>query len=311
MSLRIARVLLAAAARRWPGDLREELHQEWSAELHVLAEQRRHARMLRYAASLAVARPVRRADPVAAPLTGAARVARLVLVAPVLAVLLLIACLIAMNLVVGLIAPEDPLGIDPQLPVLTLFALCTAVLLARLGRKWTVAAAPVPLVLAVTVPGFAFGVMAQAVVGMEKVTQHAPSYAVFFLGLGAALIFVARLAAAGRRRAAWSVGILGATLAADVAVILTVLGDNAMAEESPHPLSAPVWLFTALTDSGFGLSPMQVFLIGDVVELDALLYLVLAALALGAVIAGSAARSTALDPAASPIAPAPSGGLSR
>lgn len=311
MSLRIARVLLAAAARRWPGDLREELHQEWSAELHVLAEQRRHARMLRYAASLAVARPVRRADPVAAPLTGAARVARLVLVAPVLAVLLLIACLIAMSLVVGLIPPEAPLGIDPQLPVLTLFALCTAVLLARLGRRWTVAGGPVALVLAVTVPGFAVGALAQAVFGMEKVTQHVPAYAVFFLGLGVALLAVTRLAAAGRRGAAWAVGILGATLAADIAVMLPVLDANAMPSERPHPLSAPLWLFTALTDSGFGMDAMQVFIIGDAVELDALLYLVFAALALGAVIAGSAARSTALDPVASPIAPAPSGGLSR
>jgi hypothetical protein len=301
VSLRIARILLAAAARRWPDHLRDELHREWSAELHVLAEERRHGRMLRYAASLALARPARRPDPVAPPLTGAARVARLVLAAPVLTVMLLIASLVAMNLVVGMIPPDNPLGIDPQIPVLTLFVLCSAYLLARLGRRWTVTSAPVALVLAVTVPGFAVGVLANAAFGgTEKVTQHAPAYAVFFLGLGVVLAVVARLAAAGRGRAAWSVGILGATLAADIAVILTVLGVDALPEDRPHPASAPVWLFTALTDAGFGvpsLDGMRIFIIGDVVELDAMLYLVFTAFALGAVIAGARRQEVpVLDP---------------
>jgi hypothetical protein len=287
----IARVLLAVAVRRWPVRLREELHQEWSAELYVLAEERRHARMLRFAASLAIARSARRSVPVGVLLTGAWRVARLVLVAPLIAMALLVASFVAMSLIVSLLEDVLPFAMDLQLPLATLFTLVSAVLLARLGRRWTTAGAPTMLLLAVTVPGFTFGVLVHAVLnGTEKVMRHVPAYAVFFLGLGAVLVAVARFAGAGRGRAAWWTGILGATLIADIAVMLLVLNANVSPEEAPHLASAPVWLFTAFTDSGFGLpSPtgMQIFVIGDLVELDPFLYLVFTSLALGAVIAGS------------------------
>jgi hypothetical protein len=86
VSERIAQALLRLAARRWPARLRDDMHQEWRAELHVLAAEHRPAAMLRYAASLAVARPVRE------PVTAAVRVAalwqavRLCLLAPLAAV---------------------------------------------------------------------------------------------------------------------------------------------------------------------------------------------------------------------------------
>ena len=101
-------------------------------------------------------------------------------------------------------------------------------------------------------------------------------------------MLVARLARTGRSRAAWWTGIFGAVLIADVAVMLTVWRSSG--DEVPHPASAPVWLFTALTHSGFGLpspSGMEIFVIGDIVELDPLLYLTFTALALGTVIAGT------------------------
>ncbi|MEJ3745939.1 hypothetical protein WEI85_21930 [Actinomycetes bacterium KLBMP 9797] len=57
MTRRLVRPLLALAVRRWPAHLRDEMRAEWEAELHELASQRRQARMLRFAASLAATRP--------------------------------------------------------------------------------------------------------------------------------------------------------------------------------------------------------------------------------------------------------------
>jgi hypothetical protein len=291
VSQRIARVLLAVALRRWPPVLRDELHREWSAELHVLAGQRQHGRMVRYALSLALARPARRSVPVTAVLAGTWRVGRLVVVAPLAALASVAASLVAMNVVVGLL-PSVPLATDLQLPLATLFTLCCAVLVARLGRRWAVTGAPGALLLAVTVPAFALTASVPAFSGgADKVAVHAPGNAVFFLGLAGVLVLVARYAGSGRRRAAWWIGVCGAVLAADVAVALTVSGVDAPPGEAPHLASAPVWLFTSLTDTGFGLpSPtgMQIFLIGDVTEPDPLLYLAFTALALGAVTAGGA-----------------------
>jgi hypothetical protein len=148
-------------------------------------------------------------------------------------------------------------------------------------------------VLAVTVPGLVAGVLVAALTdGAYKLNLHAPAYAVFFLGLGLVLAAVARLATAGRTRAAWWTGILGAVVAADIAVLLPLLRVDLAPDEALHHGYAPVWLFTALTDSTFGLphpTGPEIFTIGDVVELDPYLFMVFTGLALGAVIA--AARS--------------------
>jgi hypothetical protein len=57
---RFARWCLARAARRWPAELREEMHAEWLAELHTLEAERATApERLRYAFSLVAAPPIR------------------------------------------------------------------------------------------------------------------------------------------------------------------------------------------------------------------------------------------------------------
>ncbi|MDG4772961.1 hypothetical protein [Solwaraspora sp. WMMD792] len=72
MSQRIADWLLAVAARRWPAHLREEMSREWAGELHALGHEEsvvaalRKWRQLRFAASLALARPPG-ADPAPLP----------------------------------------------------------------------------------------------------------------------------------------------------------------------------------------------------------------------------------------------------
>jgi hypothetical protein len=143
--------------------------------------------------------------------------------------------------------------------------------------------------LAVTVPGFAVGVLLNALLdNARKVAVHTPAYAVFFLGLAAVLALTARLARAGRTRRAWWTGILGATAAADVAVLLPLLRIQAPSDEALHVAYAPLWLFTALLDSGFGLphpTGMEIFTIGDVTEPDPFLFLIFTGLALGAILA--------------------------
>ncbi|PWR04829.1 hypothetical protein DKT68_30130 [Micromonospora acroterricola] len=53
---RVAEMVLAVAARRWPTDLRDDLQREWVAELHVLAADGRRTKMVGFAVSLAVGR---------------------------------------------------------------------------------------------------------------------------------------------------------------------------------------------------------------------------------------------------------------
>jgi hypothetical protein len=63
MLQRLVTRLLAGAVARWPADLREDLAREWAAELHALEHEAgaaaplRRWRQLRFAASLAAARP--------------------------------------------------------------------------------------------------------------------------------------------------------------------------------------------------------------------------------------------------------------
>ncbi|GAA3398347.1 hypothetical protein [Cryptosporangium minutisporangium] len=207
------------------------------------------------------------------------RVVRLALLGPLTAVLLF-----AVGLVVLASLPlPEPL----QYPVLTLLGVGGAAVLARLGRWWTLPDAGLSaLVFCVTAPPLLLGVAQYALLhSSSKLTTHGPAYLVFFGGLAGLLVAVDRLVAAGRRARAWSVGVLGAVVLADLAVIVTVVLSGA---DAPHPASAPVWLFTALTDSGFGLpspSGWETFTITDAVELDPLLYLLSGGLALGAVTA--------------------------
>jgi hypothetical protein len=288
VSLRIARALLALAARRWPARVRADVEREWLAEVDVLATQRRHARMLRFALSLAAARPPER-PPLTALLPAAWRAVRLMILAPVIALVLMVAGVMLMNSVAILIPVNR--WMDPQVPLATAGTLVCAVLLARLGDRWTLPGARIPLVLAVTVPGFAVVVAARYFIGGTKhLARHLPGHAIFFLGLAVLLFVVHRLATAGHTRRAWWIGVLGATVVADIAVIPPVLNAQIPPFETVHAGYAPVWLFTALTDSAFGLphpTGSEKFMIATTTELNPLLFIVYAALALGAVVSAA------------------------
>ncbi|GGQ49386.1 hypothetical protein [Couchioplanes azureus] len=286
---RIAEALLRLAVRRWPARLRDDLRREWAAELHVLAGEARAGAMLRFAASLAVARPAREPGTAAARAGALWRALRLTVVAPLTAAAVFLVAIV----VAGVLLPDTG---ALQYAATTLLLGAGAVLLARLGRWWTVGgAATTTLVLAVTVPGCAAGFLQYALSGNSaKLATHGPAYLIFFGGLGALLPRVDRLAATGRRARAWWIGALGALALADAAVMVPVF----LATGTPHPASAPLWLFTALTASGFGLpSPAgwEIFTILDQTELDPQIFLLCTGIALGAVMFRAPARTETAD----------------
>jgi hypothetical protein len=204
------------------------------------------------------------------------RALRLVVVGPI-AVLALLVTALMVSTVAGTALPEPWL--------FALWSLATvgaAVLLARSGRWWALPGAGLmQQVLAVTVPAFLLLLLMYPLAGSaEELPRHAPGYALFFGGLLVVLPVAARLAAAGRRVAAWWAGGLGALFLADAAVALTV------ARGGLDPAYAPAWLFVALTDSGLGLMPdWDKYRVLDIVELDPPLYIGFAGLALGVVLA--------------------------
>jgi hypothetical protein len=282
--------LLRLAVLRWPERRRAEVHHEWSAELHVLAAEGRHWQMLRFAASLAAARPT---AGLGARLW---RAVRLVVLAPAAALALLIGVLFVVNLASMQVFPFLLQYQEVQVTLFTVLTLGAALPLAWLGRRWSMPGRSTPLLLAVTVPGFvACTVLYLVGTSTSKTGLHAPGFALFFAGLGGLLVVVLRRARAGRRRSAWWIGVLGAVAIADVATMLPLLRSGWV--DLPVA-SAPLWLFTTLTGSDFGLpvlTPEAVFTILDLVELDPLFYIVFTGLALGAVMAhAQAAAATSL-----------------
>ncbi|MBB4740355.1 hypothetical protein BJY16_003814 [Actinoplanes octamycinicus] len=306
MSRRIAEALLRLAARRWPARLRAEMHQEWLAELHVLATERRGAAMLRYAVSLAAARPVR--EPVAVAVRAAAlwRAVRLCVLAPLAAAVLFTACLVAALTVLDPLLAALPFGDQPRQWVAALATAAAAVVLARSGRWWTAEGAGLTaLVLAVTVPGFVFASLAYLLpAGMSGVyALHWPGYAVFFGGLAVLLHAVDRLTATGRRRLAWWTGAVGGLALADLAVTLPVLLSSG---DDPPLASAPLWLFAALNGGGLdgirlpGMTADQIWTVGDTTDFDAYLFLLSAGLALGVIMTRAARAVPAATPSPNP-----------
>jgi hypothetical protein len=214
---------------------------------------------------------------------------RLVILAPVAAFTLLVVSMVTINAIIGALS-SLPFGAGLQMPLVTALCLGGAALLSMLGGRWTWPNAhPSAVILAVTLPCFVLTVLLTGLLSSAgKIARHTPGHAIFFLGLGAALAVAARLADAGRRRAAWWGAITGAVVAADLAVI-SVLRQVVLPpdEGALDRAYAPLWLFTALTDSGFGLphpDAAEIFTIGDVVALDPLLFIVFSGLAVGAVL---------------------------
>ena len=265
MTLRLAALLLGLAARRWPEELRADLRREWAGELHALAAQGRRGRALGFAASLALTRPRVRPFSVTSAARSAWSGVRLMLVLPVAA--------LAVGALASCAAP---------------FTLAGAVLMAVLGGTWTARRVPmVVLIPAMTVPGCALYAVLYALGTGTSVTtgRHTPATLVFAAGLTLTLAVVAPLAGRVRQLWAWLAGFLGAFAAADAAVAMPWLGDPEL-----DAAGSPMWMVAALTHTGFGLphpDRREIFIIQDqtVIMLDASVYLVLAGLALGAVIA--------------------------
>ncbi|WP_432987149.1 hypothetical protein [Dactylosporangium sp. CA-233914] len=257
---RLAALLLTLAALRWPAELREDMLAEWSAEVHTLAGTGRHWPMLRFAASLAATRARVRPFSLATTAHRTWAGLRMLLVLPVAA------------LAVGTLGGSFPI-----------LAIAGAVLMAVLGRTAFPRRMPVTVLIpAVTVPGCALYTVFHALgtSNMVESGQHALESLVFCAGLTLILAVVARLVHRGRQRQAWLVGIVGAVVAADVAVALPYLGHAGL-----HPAGAPMWFVAAITDTRFGLphpNAEEIFTIRDITNPP--IFLALAGLALGAVV---------------------------
>jgi len=304
---RISEALVSLAANRWPASIRDDLRREWMAELHVLAGHGRSWAMLRYATSLAVARPVteRSAIPLGKQIWYAIR---LLIVAPVLGIALFVGSLMLMNISMPAMFSNIELlsraAYYAQTPRATLFCLLSAFLVGRLGRRWAIPSSALRSAISVTVPGFVVASLFIAARShAEKAALHIPVYGCYFALLTIVLIMASRRLRAGRPKAAWWTAVVGAIVAADIAVTLPLLGPAR--EEGLSPVTAPVWLFTSLTDFGFGVIDqrgMGVFTIGDILELDGQLLVVFTGLAIGVVFA--AARAAAHSPEAATLDPA-------
>ncbi|WP_236647294.1 hypothetical protein [Micromonospora sicca] len=319
---RLAERLLRTAARRWPAEVRDELSREWHAELHVLAERGERLRMLRFAGSLAVGRarvPLVARSGLDGPFR---RTVATLLLAPPAGVAIILVAAVLMNLVYNQLLATVSWANAVQLPVLTGVTAGLAVLLARVVRRGaarTARTGPARNALGVVFPIGVTAVLVEYTLNetTEKLTRVAPGLVLWLAGLTLSLYGAGLLAGRGRVRAAWLVGVLGALVAADLAVVLTVVNlisggpetviDGVAQGDTVDRVSAPLWLFTSWTDWSFGLprpTKREIFLITDLVELQPFLYLACTPYALAYAI--RAARPAAPEPIAPP-APVPSG----
>lgn len=318
MTRRAAELLLEMAVRRWPADIRDDLRREWAAELHVLAESGHRTKMLGFAVSLAVSR------------AGAPLVDRSLMrgrVGPTAAALLLspLACVGIVVVSAFVFIPIERMlaaswSERAQRPLWAAFTVGLALLLAVFAARWarhTALDGPLRIALGVVLPVGAAAVVFLYVLQPDELAATLPGLLLWLAGLTLALWAAASLAARGRLRAAWWVGVLGALAAADLAVILAVVdaisaGDRAGPVIGPTPvdsidrISAPLWLLAAWTDWNIGLPrptiAWEIFgIISNRVPLEPMLYLACTPYAL--VYAIRAARSGPSAPVA--LAPAP------
>lgn len=288
---RLAGFLLRTAVRRWPAELRDDLSREWAAELHVLAGRGEPWRMLRFAASLAVSRA---GAPVVDRVRFDARTRRAaatLLLAPPACLVIILAAGLVMGVVVNRVVVAEPWASDIQAPLLTVFSAGLAVLLARVvgaGAARNARTGPARTALGVVLPVGLTAVAAEYALNetADDLLRVAPGLLVWLTGLALVLHGAGVLAGRGRTRAAWLVGVLGALVVADLAVVLTVVNhipggpetivDGVAQGDTIDRSSAPLWLLTSLTDWSFGLprpTPAEIFLVGDLMELQPFLYL--------------------------------------
>lgn len=288
MTRRIAALLLGLAARRWPAEVRDDLHREWAAELHVLAESGRRATMVGYAMSLAVSRA-------GAPLVDrtvmrgrAGRTAAALLLSPLACVGIMAVSALAMFPLYNWLMFRASWAERAQKPIWTAFVVVLGLLLAAFAARWARRSAldsPLRITFGVVLPVGTAVILFMRVSNPESLAGAVPGLLLWLAGLTLALWAAASLAARGRLRAAWWVGVLGALVAADLAVILAVVdaypggigaGPTIEAREHVDPISAPVWLFACWTNWNFGLPrPIQweIFLITNRVLIEPMLYL--------------------------------------
>ncbi|MEW2142539.1 hypothetical protein AB0869_06945 [Micromonospora vinacea] len=311
MTRRIAELLLGLAARRWPADVRDDLRREWAAELHVLAESGRRTKMVGFAMSLAVSRA-------GAPLVDrsalhrrARRTMAALLLSPLACAAIVFASAVLMNVVLNwLLLPPQV-----QLPLWSLSTAGLAVLLALYAARWarhTALGGPLRIALGVVLPIGAVMALAGYTLDPGGMVGAVPGLLFWLAGLTLVLWAAATLSARGRGRAAWWLGILGALVVADLAVILFVVGNipgsspviEGTAGDAVDRISAPLWLFACWTDWNFGLprpTRWEIFLITDEVLVEPMFYLACSPYALAYTV--RAARSAPAAPVA--LAPTP------
>ncbi|QLQ37174.1 hypothetical protein [Micromonospora robiginosa] len=289
MVTRLVDLLVRAAVRRWPAELRAELAREWAAELHELARTGRRWTMLRFAASLATSRA-------ATPLVDRSavsgrlwRTAGVLLLAPPACIAVIVVAAVVMNLAYGWLSYGVLWATAAQLPIWSMVAAGLGVLLAlvvtRAARR-TVRVGALPTALGVALP---IAATLAVVLGWfasraeSGVAEMAPGLLLWLALLVPALWAAGALARRERTRTAWLVGLLGALVAADAAVVLTVVSTipatatfTELPPDSVDRISAPLWLFTCWTDWSFGLprpTEWERFLITDQVLVEPMFYL--------------------------------------
>jgi hypothetical protein len=303
---RVAELLLRLAAGHWPANIRAELHREWTAELHVLATRGRRIPMLRFALSLALSRPgtliaerrlinrrIRRTAAVLllAPTTGIAII--------VLSVFSVVGARSQLWFWIGGSAISNT-------PFAAILTGALAVVFAGYAARWarrTALTGPVRIALGIVIPiGLTIGLLDWAFdADSGRYTRDVPGELVWLTGLALVLWGAAVLAGRGRLRAAWCLGILGAIVVADLAVVFMVMDhfpatstatfqDGA---EFVDRISAPMWLFVTLSDWAFGLprptSP-EIMFIGAAAHLQPFVYLACTPYALAYAISGARVR---------------------
>ncbi|MFG3579086.1 hypothetical protein [Micromonospora chersina] len=289
---RLAGVLLRAAARRWPAELRDELVREWDAELHVLAGRGEQWRMLRFAASLATSRAGAPVVDRAVPHRRLRRTAGVLLLAPPACVAVVVLAAVVMRLAFSALDIRVTWATAVQMPLwsgLTAGAGALLALLVTRAARRTVRTGPLATALGVVLP-VALTVTAVLAAlagrGEQGLPGTVPGLLLWLALLVPALWGAGILARRGRTRLAWAVGVLGALVAADAAVVLAVVSAIPAAPVAPvadglpadtvDRVSAPLWLFTCWTDSSLGLprpTAWERFLITDRVLVEPVFYL--------------------------------------
>jgi hypothetical protein len=267
---RLAVLLLALAARRWPVEVREQFHREWLAELHALIndpDTGRWARVwpaLRFSASLAVRRPAPSAVSLV-PVVATPRPARELFGATVgVAIFGTLTAMLLVHLpaaVVDRLPDADGDDAAHRLPLLALVPALAAVGVL-VGRRLARRDAPngVTRVLAIILIGWCCARLLPMFGGLVTAL---PGLVLWAIGLWGAAQVTARLAARPRGLVPWIAVAVGVLVSADLAVISAVwFGLDAGDAPRAYALS---WFPGVLLDPAVVL-PMGTDTVGDPVN---------------------------------------------